>query len=611
MGRKKDCIVEEANQVMKFNLNLIDSEEFKEIFKDLNEYLIAKNLKRSYEEILQKISGFPQNAFFSYKKNSVVKINLNVLDSRHQNLVSQFIELDLFKRVSYVDLENEYLRSNNLEYWSLTRKENVQNNFIIILKLDEQVLNNLALKIKSVKNDCIMDEKLKEDIVEVNTIPVQNQLNNKEEFFELLTCLDDELKKMKELNKNNELDEVLNDTELIYTFSLLVSQCRLHKEIDLSINIGRPAFLWRFDQLKIKFKRMHPLKDEYFYIEKIDYLIKVGLIEKISFNQIDNKLLRFIEERELKRKPDLYVLPGVGSLSLISSKSDYEKIVDSTAQKNAEKEKVSTIYNDAENITEKENIEVQVEEKHERNNRVEEKKAKRNTKERVNYNLNRIKSEFFEEIYKPINEYLIDNKLKGYYEEILRYILEEKENFYLESKDKSVFYIDDVNLSSLCKIAFPYQMSSEEYQELFQELIEIGIIEKISLQNLAYELKLSMQELLEGIKNNFPENCIDGEDLYILLRLNESVLKKVYNNIKEKQRFNSHLTDSQKRNKEYEKNEEIDINETKSSPSVDYSITESALDILIESEIEGNKVTINKYYFDRLIKSILGEVPDM
>ncbi|MGB6408226.1 MAG: hypothetical protein WBF39_12170, partial [Planococcus donghaensis] len=354
------------------------------------------------------------------------------------------------------------------------------------------------------------------------------------------------------------------------------------------------------------------LKGESFYIEKIDYLVKLGLVERLSFNQIDNHLIKFIEERELKKKPELYIFPYVDSSKLLNFKLDNKKLMNGVAHKNVEIHEANIICNDEEIIVEKENMGFQIEEINARSNYLEGGKGKKKyTKERVNYNLSRIKSEFFEEIYKPINEYLIDNKLKGYYEEILKCILEEKNNYYLESKNKSIFYIDDLNLSSLCKKAFPYQMNSEEYRELFLELIEIGIIEKISLENVAYELELNVQEIAEDIKNDFSGNYIDGENLYVLLRLNESVLKGIYNNIKEKQNFNNHLTNSQKRKRESKEVEKIDLKETKNLSSIDYSITESALDILIESEIEGNKVTINKYYFDRLIKSILGEVPDI
>ncbi|MGK7376919.1 hypothetical protein ACSFXN_03690 [Planococcus sp. 1R117A] len=642
MTKKKNHIAAKVKEIISFNCILINSDSFKELYEELNNFLVKEKLKEPYNKLLQELSQLPPDVFYTYKNKSVIEVDKKIFkdfyDSSIKNQISTgqikdikiyLINVGLLNEISYDTLANEYLGSNNLDYLRLKPKKIKQDTYLIIEKLDEQLLNRLSREVEIKNKDISKIENTKDndEIIEKEVIrnSIQNNLQTKEGFYETLSFLNEEVKKLKKLDKNNKFYRFFNDTELIYTYSLLVSQCRLHKEVDLSLTVGRPAFLWRHDHLKVKFKRMHPLKNESFYIERIDDLVKLGLIERVRFELIDTKLLKFIDEKEKKKEPILYVFPHIDAKMLIDIKLDDSSLINRiTSLKNSIGE-IDRNFSDEKNaiaIKEEEfsfsNLPSVIEHEKtladigsERQNYIKwDNKWKDNFRERINYNLNKIKSEFFVEIYKPIDEYLVNNHLKNFYVEILRRIMEPKNNYFIESKNKSIFYIDEETLKYIYKDVFFPLINEEEPQVLFCTLIEIGLFEKISIQNIASELGLTLKELEDDIRNIFPNKYINGEDLYVLLRLNEGVLKGIYNNIKEKYTYNP-LEDEKESNNELKKVEKSNSEDTKNLPAIDYSITESALDILIESEIEGNKVIINKYYFDKLIKAILGEVPDI
>lgn len=640
MKKKKNQIAAKAKEIISFNHSLINSESFGELYGVLNNFFITEKLKEPYNKLLQELSQLPADVFYTYKNKTVIQVDGKIFEEFYDSAVKKRISTDqikgikislinigLLNEISYYTLANEYLGSNNLDYLRLNSKRLKQDTYLIIEKLDDQLLNWLSREEEIKNKDISKIINIKDDdkIIEKETIQnaSQNLLQNKEEFYEALSLLDEEAKKLKNLNKSNEFYQLFNDNELIYTYSLLISQCRLHKEVDLSLVIGRPAFLWRHDHLKVKFKRMHPLKNESFYMDRIDDLVKLGLIKRVGFKLIDNKLLRFIDEKEKKKEPILYIFPHIDTKTLIDIQLNSSSLINKVPSLKNNIEKTDKDFSNGKNAIKEEefsssNLSPVFEHKKPSvdagSNRQDcvkwDSKWKENFRERIKYNLNKINSEFFIEVYKPINDYLINNHLKGFYAEILRRIIEPENNYFIESKNKSIFYIDEENLKYIYKNVFSPLINDEEAQVLFRNLGEIGLFEKVSIQNIASELELTPKELGEDIRNNFSNKYIDGEDLYVLLRLNESVLKGIYNNIKEKNSHSS-LGESKESNNDIKNAEESNSEETKTPQAIDYSITESALDILIESEIEGNKVIINKYYFDKLIKAILGEVPDI
>lgn len=641
LERKKNSSIEKAEEVFNFNSYLVNSKDFEKNHNEVNDILNMKKLKEPYVELLKKLIQLPSDSFYNYKNKAVIYIDnkfiehfnisiveRGIVDLLRKDLITQLIEIGLLKRISYSALENEYLGSNNLKYVSLKKKKNEQDNFLIIFKLDDDRLNRILNNSEPIKNNRLKRKEVKEDPEnikgKVDTI-ISNHLNEKEDFFEVLNYLEEEAKKLQKVDENHKLYKLFNNTELIYTYTLFVSQCRLHKEIELSKIIGRPAFIWRFDHLKTKFKRMHPLKNLSFYMETIDHLVEIGLLKRVSFSQIDMELLDLIDERDKKKKPDLYIFPFIDINTTVNSQTIYSSIVtklDSTMPSVVES---GGILNNEENIVNKKKEDTismfQAATRIEENQieSIDEQKSflKRdikwveNVKERVNYNIDKINSEFFMEIYKPINDYLINNNLKSYYNEILSCVLEAENIYFVESKNKSIFYLNEYTLRKVYKKTFPVTLNESEPQELFFSLIKIGIFEVVSPQILAFELGVSVTELVKDIRNNFQGEYAEGENLYVLKRLNEKVLKTTYFKIKEIQKNKSF--DLENNNKENNMSfislDEVDLKETKNLLSIDYSITESALDILIESEIEGNKVTIPKHYFDKLIKAILGEVP--
>src|SRR5690606_24427040 len=93
--------------------------------------------------------------------------------------------------------------------------------------------------------------------------------------------------------------------------------------------------------------------------------------------------------------------------------------------------------------------------------------------ERISYNLNKIDSDFFEEIYSPINNYLTENDLKIFYREILKHILETNYNL-LEHKYNPIFYIDNRTLGQICNLVARRLVTSDEASKLFNSLVELG-----------------------------------------------------------------------------------------------------------------------------------------
>lgn len=642
MRREKCNLNEKVRSVIGLNKAFIESPLFEKDYSSINWFLNKNHIKEPYIKILRLIDQLPNNNFYLYKSNPVVEINYEKLinlfnnDNRVENsyenaldLMKQLTVLGLIRKISYENLLSESLNNNHLNSISLMKKNESHGTFLIIPRLDSQLLSrifqDIEIKVNSSKENINTEEK---NLEEPHQNQGRNDLRTKEEFYQILDYLHSEISSLDKLDAASEKYVDFINNEMDYTYTLLVSQCKLHKELDLSIKIGRPAFLWRLDQLKVKFKRMHAFKDVSFYLQRIECLVKLGLIKRVNFNQIEPEFLQFIDEKELKKKPDLYIFPVISSITYSEIANFKIDNFNRESKLNTEKENGSEIFGEypqkgVENVISSSSLNsksMKVERDEESEGRYDEvteqniEMAEKH-KERIKYNLDRIHSAFFEEIYIPVNEYLLKNNLKIFYTKILKQILKLNGDF-LEYKNTPIFYIDDRTLVSIYNTVFPQWVTNDEASKLFYSLIEIGVFEEVYSETVASDLKLNTQELAVKVRNKYSKNYKEDSSLYTLNRLNENVLKRVLSNIKalnEWQEIETISDDSGKKNQKMivEKPEEQNLKSKNNSVDIDYSVTESALDILIESRIEGNNVIIDKYRFDKLIKAILGEVPDL
>lgn len=475
-----------------------------------------------------------------------------------------------------------------------------------------------------------------------------NREQRNKKFIDMLNHLQDNVFDLSKIDKNTSLYRVLSETQLAYTYIEIVMQCKMRNETAIAEYLGRPSFLWSENQLLAKLKRKHTFKSVPLYLKRIEYLIQMGFIKRVLFEEIDSAILKLVDKEKLVGKPDLYIMVDVSptmvskipfqnidfdsiNLLLINQKEKEEKL-----QKNKELKKELLKTKITKKISSRQNPQQDIPSTYSNKNIMENHKNEQSksvefendifnrAKELINYNLRVINEDFEKGLFSSINDYIKKNQIKLLYIELLKKQSVTFNHYLLNFKNKLGFYIEKEEMAKLYQEIHQKPITSRNAKKLFDLLCEIGFLKKVSAENLIIDLGMNKNEFALLIKEKGFNNFSYKSEIYFLLRLNNRQLIKIHNKISvmnetERERVRTEEV-SAEHTKAYSfpektvKKEIIKkpiVNKENNRKAIDLSITECALDILIESKIEGNKVIIDKHRFDKLIESILGEVPPL
>lgn len=465
-------------------------------------------------------------------------------------------------------------------------------------------------------------------------------------YLDILDYLKDTRFNLLKMDKSSAIYKILSETQLAYTYVEIVLQCKMNQEIEIVEFLGRPAFLWSDQQLIAKLKRKHTIKSVPLYLQRMEFLIQMGLIVKVPFNEIDAKIIALLNESLRIEKPNLYIMVDITpfmmskipyydidfdlvNLKIIQEKEREEKLQKILKEKN---ERRKTKNKKTSNKTTKQPSQ-QIKPAITKTNKLMDLKnqqingiLKKKLLEYTNYNIREVNSNLFSTTFKRVDDFLKQNNLKSLYCEILNYNSKINRIHQFEYEKNPVFFIEKETIARIYRDTYNKSITSREVSILFDKICKIGMLQKMSSSDLAMELGISKQNLIALMRESSFPNFTSSSEFYILLRLDELLWRNIENKVNI---INDGLQNIEKTNKIFEEQEDISkvfknqekvkktekkfkdliLDEIQQPEGDILSVTECAIEILIESKIEGNKVIIDKSQFDRLIQSILGEVP--